>query len=323
MTQSARPVRLGLIGLGPWGLRHAATIAACDGLRLSAAATARPEAARQLPSGVHVYADWRRLLEHSELDAVVVATPPGPRPGIAEAALKAGLAALLEKPAALELGAMERLAALSAARGVLLSVAHLHLYAPAFLSLQAAVQAAGGARRIESIGGGPGPHRADYSALWDYGPHDLSMIRALAGRIADQVGAQRLMVGDSAQDGLWRLTLAFRTGSDSDSADLAATVHVGNVMRDKSRLLSVETAQGRFIYDDRAPVKAIHVMADGESRQLTYAGTPPLTATLQRFARLVEAGVTADPDLPAAVDVVRMLSAAEDSLASGAPVGGA
>lgn len=326
MTRAVSPVRIGLVGLGPWGLRHAATLAECDGARLIAVATTRLDAAAGLPEDVRVHNDWRSLLKNPEVDAVVIATPPGPRIPIAKAAIELGLPTLLEKPAAWEPQALQRLSDQAAARKVLLSVNHLHLYAPAFVSLREAVESAGGPQRIESAGGGPGPHRVDYSALWDYGPHDLSMVGALVGRAPDLVHAQRLMTGDSPQDGLWRLTLVYSDAvrGEEDAAascsDLTATIHVGNVMREKTRLLSVETARGRFVYDDRAEVKAIHAPTDGECRPLPYDADLPLAAALGRFAALVAQGATADPDLPAAIDVLRVLAAAEESMKVGAPV---
>jgi myo-inositol 2-dehydrogenase / D-chiro-inositol 1-dehydrogenase len=105
-----RPVRLGLIGAGThgdalakatrltyWlGGPHGRIIAVCDVDRGHAYAVRGKHC-----SGADVYADYRKLLERDDVDAVLVAAPDHWHAKIAVNALKAGKAVYCEKPISL------------------------------------------------------------------------------------------------------------------------------------------------------------------------------------------------------------------------------
>ncbi|HXK04878.1 MAG TPA: Gfo/Idh/MocA family oxidoreductase [Verrucomicrobiae bacterium] len=102
-SQSEKPVGTGMIGVGNrgsfllQGVLHqpnAKVIALCDIKpdRLDKAATA---AARDNPA---TSADWRRIIENKDVDAVFIATPPNLHSEMAIAALKAGKNVYCEKP---------------------------------------------------------------------------------------------------------------------------------------------------------------------------------------------------------------------------------
>jgi predicted dehydrogenase len=101
--QSDKPVGTGMIGVGNRGsfllqgaLRqpNAKVLALCDIKpdRLDKAATA---AARDNPA---TYADWRRVIDSKDVDAVFIATPPYLHSEMAIAAIKAGKNVYCEKP---------------------------------------------------------------------------------------------------------------------------------------------------------------------------------------------------------------------------------
>jgi len=101
--QSEKPVGTGMIGVGNrgsfllQGVLHqpnAKVIALCDIKpdRLDKAATA---AVRDNPA---TSADWRRIIENKDVDAVFIATPPHLHSEMAIAALKAGKNVYCEKP---------------------------------------------------------------------------------------------------------------------------------------------------------------------------------------------------------------------------------
>ncbi|MCS7315577.1 MAG: Gfo/Idh/MocA family oxidoreductase [Bryobacterales bacterium] len=121
----AQPVRAGFIGTGNRGmyllrafmnLPGTRVTALCDikADRLDGAATA---AAEHKPA---TFADYRRLLEHPELDAVFIATPCDLHAEQAIAALRAGKHVYLEKPVGITPGQIrDLLAAARSARTVL------------------------------------------------------------------------------------------------------------------------------------------------------------------------------------------------------------
>ncbi len=88
-------LRLGVIGLGAIGLRHAALIAADPECRL--AATADP--ATTLP-GIAPFPDWAAMLAAVPLDGAIVATPNALHEPAALACIARGVPVLVEKPIA-------------------------------------------------------------------------------------------------------------------------------------------------------------------------------------------------------------------------------
>lgn len=96
-------VRIGIIGIGGMGMKHAEDIAA--GARMSLQFVCDADGARAKESaarlgGVRTFTDFREALESGGADAVVIATPHYFHPPIAIAALSKGIHVLVEKPVA-------------------------------------------------------------------------------------------------------------------------------------------------------------------------------------------------------------------------------
>ena len=111
-------VRIGVIGLGSMGRRHARQLA--DGLVPRACLTAvcnRSEAAMPEFPGVARFTDSAALIRSGEADAVLIATPHFSHPTIAIDALEQGLHVLLEKPIGVHKNECLKLIAAHAGRG--------------------------------------------------------------------------------------------------------------------------------------------------------------------------------------------------------------
>jgi len=114
-AKGAAPLGVAIAGLGFGEKVHLPALRACGGTEAvalwhpRAERLARASQAAELPG----YTDFEALLADQKVEAVVIATPPGPRFGLASQALRAGKHLLLEKPVALnaeEAEALERLA---------------------------------------------------------------------------------------------------------------------------------------------------------------------------------------------------------------------
>ncbi len=95
-------MRYGLIGCGGIGALRAQALGLAQGVGLAAVCDADPARARALAGkhGAAVEADWRRLVERKDIDAVIVSTPPHLHAEMAIRALHAGKHVLSEKPLA-------------------------------------------------------------------------------------------------------------------------------------------------------------------------------------------------------------------------------
>jgi len=78
------------------------------------------------------FADWRALLDETGLDAVLIASPAGTHVEITLAALELGLHVFCEKPLAITLADIDRIAGASARAGRVVQVGYMKRYDPAF-----------------------------------------------------------------------------------------------------------------------------------------------------------------------------------------------
>ncbi len=198
-VSSARSeVRFGLLGTGPWAKGvHAPALAAhpsADLVGVWGRDHARAEAlgARFEVPGV---ADLDALFD--QVDAVAFALPPDVQAPLAERAAAAGKHLLLEKPVALSTAAADRVVDAAQAAGVASVVFFTLRFRTAtatWLAQAERTRLAGGAGSwLSSIAGSPyaaSPWRQEHGALWDVGPHALSVLEPTLGPVvAVQAGA--------------------------------------------------------------------------------------------------------------------------------------
>ncbi len=185
-------MRFGVLGTGFWAERvHAAGLADHPDVEL-VGVWGRDEArARAVGERYEVpgYTDLDALL--AEVDAVSFALPPSVQAPLAVRAAEAGTHLLLEKPIALSLEEADRLVAAVRANGVASAVFFTFRYqqgTQTWLQQAARTQPAGGsASWLSSIAGSPGAAsrwRRQHGALWDIGPHCLSVLLPALGPVA-------------------------------------------------------------------------------------------------------------------------------------------
>ncbi len=128
---SARPIRLGLVGVGKIARdQHLPSIARTDGIDLVAVASRNASV-----DGVASFDNLDAMLESGpEIDAVALCTPPQSRALLAERALRAGKHVLLEKPPGATLSEVEALRDLSASLDLTLFATWHSRFAPAVAS---------------------------------------------------------------------------------------------------------------------------------------------------------------------------------------------
>ncbi|MFI0796215.1 Gfo/Idh/MocA family protein [Micromonospora rubida] len=187
-------MRFGLFGTGHWAAEtHAAAIGAHPGAELAGVWGRNPDKAAELARrhGVPVFTEIDALID--ACDAVAVALPPDVQADIAVRAATAGRHLLLDKPLALTLADADRVVAAAAQSGVASVVFFTQRFHPNVTGFLASTAAAGGwqharATMFTSIFQPGNPYgasqwRRDRGALWDIGPHALSIILPVLGRV--------------------------------------------------------------------------------------------------------------------------------------------
>ncbi|MFD2090302.1 Gfo/Idh/MocA family protein [Blastococcus deserti] len=191
-------MRFGVLGTGFWATEvHAAALAAHPAADLAGIWGRDVTKAKAVGARFHVpgFADVDELL--AQVDAVAVALPPDVQAPLAERAAAAGKHLLLEKPIALDLAAADRVVAAVRDAGVASVVFFTFRFqagTSTWLTQAARTHLAGGAGSwLSSLAGTPfaaSPWRQQHGALWDIGPHALSLlVPALGPVVAVQAGA--------------------------------------------------------------------------------------------------------------------------------------
>ncbi|WP_089102567.1 Gfo/Idh/MocA family protein [Streptomyces hyaluromycini] len=187
-------MRIGLLGTGPWArAAYAPALAGHGSLDFAGVWGRRPGAAAELAGeyGVRAYDDVDALL--GDVDAVAVALPPVVQAELAVRAAAAGRHLLLDKP--LALGVAEGRAVVEAAErarvaSVVFFTTRFQPEPEAWIGEQAATAGWFTARAhwLGSLftGAGPfadSPWRREKGALWDVGPHALSVLLPVLGDV--------------------------------------------------------------------------------------------------------------------------------------------
>jgi len=138
---------------------------------------------RGLYPSVNVTADVQQTFDDPSVDAVVIATPAATHFDLAISALKSGKHVLVEKPMARTVEEVEKIGALAKKNDLTAMVGHTFLYNSAVRYLKQLIDSGelGEIRYIYSQRLNLGRIRSDVDALWNFAPHDVSIVQYLLG----------------------------------------------------------------------------------------------------------------------------------------------
>ncbi len=298
-------LRLGVIGAGRWGRKIIRTLNRMPEVRVSLVASRNPATRDLVDASCVIETDWRRLLRHRDLDAVVVAAPPAVHAEITAETVEAGLPVFVEKPLTCDVREAERLFDLVSGKGGYVLVDHVHLFSHAYQALKARLPGIGPIIRVRADAGAWGPFRTDTPVLWDWGPHDAAFCVDLLGVHPRTLSAER--VERRPIDGTWGEALLLYAGYPNG---VTVDIRLSNLRQRKCRSLRVEGAGGTLLYDDCAERKLVYRPAEpagAAPEAIVVADEPALDCALSHFLGNVSTGNTSLDDLRSGVDVVRML----------------
>jgi len=215
----------GLIGCGQMGRSLADSIIRRSDSRLVAVADPAAEARQQAAQAYSAlaFADYRDLLSHRDVQAVVVATPSHLHREVAVRAAEAGKHVFCEKPMALSVADCDAMIEAAGRAGVKLMVGHvLRLMFPWWRIKELASEGEMGSpfcvsiRRAHPWTGGGWRARRELSGgpLFEVSVHELDFMRHLCGEVS-QVSAYggRFVRHDADYYDTYLINLRFRSGA--------------------------------------------------------------------------------------------------------------
>ncbi len=195
-------LRFGLIGCGDIGQLRAAALAGTPGCRLTAATDLDVARARDLATrhGAQTDPDWRTLLQRTDVDAVIVSTPPALHAELCVTALRAGKHVLCEKPLARSAAECREMVAAAHEADRCLATGFNYRFYPSFARAKVLLDSGiiGHLDHIRSYGGYSAASAAQAwvhdgatvggGALRDIGIHLIDLTRDFLGDVAEVSG---------------------------------------------------------------------------------------------------------------------------------------
>ena len=340
------PVKIALIGLGYWGPSLARVLASIDGAELYALCDVRRERlahVRRLYPKCRTTTNYETVLSDSQIDAVVIATPVCTHFDLAKQTLQAGKHVMVEKPMAQTTDQCRELIAIAEKNQLTLMVGHVFIYNPAVRMVKDIIRSGqlGQVYYIYSQRLNLGRVRQDVNAMWNFAPHDLSILCYWLGEEPARVSARGYSYILPGIEDVVFLTLDF-------PGNIGSNIHISWLDPRKVRRITVVGSEKMVVYDDVNSDGRIMVYDKGVSKKfiandqdnhsslslgefenfgefqlLLRAGdvlipkldfSEPLKNEFEHFVQCVQTGQSPITDGYSAFKVVRILEAAQSSL---------
>lgn len=177
-------VNVGIIGFGYWGpnlVRNFSKQSLGKVIAIAEANISLHEKIKKQYGAVMLFTNAEDLINSTQVDAVVIATPVFTHFKFAKLALESGKHVLLEKPMTSSVQESEVLIELAIARKLILMVDHTFLYTGAVRKMKELVDnnELGNLQYFDSTRINLGLFQPDINVLWDLAPHDISILNFL------------------------------------------------------------------------------------------------------------------------------------------------
>jgi len=327
--------RVALVGLGAMGRNHLRVLSEIENADLVAVCDSEPAvvAAATRRYGMKGYDSWREMLDHEQLEAVIVAVPTRFHKAVGLAVLEHGLHLLVEKPIAPTLEEGRALVEAASRARKLLAVGHIERFNPAVRELQKRI-AAGELGRVFQVHArreGPFPARIrDVGVVIDLATHDLDVMGRIVGSEITRLFAETEQRIHTEHEDMLNAILRFESGA-------VGVLQVNWLTPTKIRELSVLGERGLFtvnyltqelthfknaeVEGGRGSLSHLRTVSEGEVIRFPVAQSEPLKLELQSFLRAVGEGGAAEVDGEAGLRALHLALALITSASEGRAIG--
>jgi predicted dehydrogenase len=332
-------IRVGVIGYGYWGpnlVRNFADNPDCSVVALCDWNAERLRSAVRRYPAIFLTADAQELINRTDVDAVVIATPTNTHFQLGESALLAGKHVVIEKPLASTSAEAEALIEAAEKRRRVLMVDHTFLYTGAVRKIKELLDGGnlGTILYYDSVRVNLGLFQPDVNVIWDLAVHDVAIMDYLLRTMPIAVSATGIGHLSGCAQSISYMTCLF-----NDS--LIAHVHVNWLAPVKIRRTLLGGNRKMVVYDDVEPSEKVKVYDRGVSlsdkpdsifqKMIQYRmgdmyapeleTREALSVEVSEFVRCIETGAKPISDGGTGLRVVRLLEAASQSmLQHGSPV---
>jgi len=281
-------VNVALIGPGYWGPNLARNLAVTPGARLHTLCDLREERLKEIGRshpGVKLETDFEKVLADPEVAAVVIATPVATHFELALSALKAKKHVLVEKPLAKSSAECRTLVALAAELGLTLMVGHVFLYNAAVRQVKAYIDSGelGDVYYVCSQRLNLGIVRQDVNALWNFAPHDVSILNYWLGARPTGVSTRGFSYLQPGVEDVVFMTIDYPGG-------IGANVHISWLDPRKVRAMTVVGSKKMVVYNDVDADAPLMIYDKGITRRSLDGTVPATPGTFGDFHFLTRAG---------------------------------
>ena len=251
---SPNPLVVAQLGCGYWGpnlLRNFSSLPNCHvKYVVDASAERRAFVQSNFPKTTAVESG-DVAFDDPDVAAVIIATPAATHFELAKRALECGKHVLVEKPLATTVAEVDTLARCAAQRGLVVMAGHTFIYNPAVRYVKRLIDAGelGDVRYVYSQRLNLGRIRSDIDAMWNFAPHDISIIQYwLNDQEPTSVTRQGMDCIQPGVDDVVFVNLAYPN-------KVIANIHVSWLDPQKVRKMTVVGSRKMVVYDDVADDK--------------------------------------------------------------------
>ena len=247
-------IQVAQIGCGYWGPNLLRNFSSLPGCRVKYVVEASLERRKfvqaNFPKTAAISA-CKRALADPEVGAAIIATPAASHFALARQFLMAGKHVFVEKPLATKVSEVDELAAIADARKLVVMAGHTFIFNAAVRYVKVLIDSGdlGDLRYIYSQRLNLGRIRSDIDALWNFAPHDISILQYWLGD-PDPVSVTRCGLDyiQAGIDDVVFLNIIY-------PKKIMASVHVSWLDPQKVRKMVVVGSRKMVIYDDIADDK--------------------------------------------------------------------
>ncbi len=242
------------IGIGYWGpnlLRNLVANKKCRVKTTVDLSRERRDYVLGLYPAIEVTDDVSHVLQDNQIEAVVIATPVASHYSLAMQALEAGKHVLVEKPLATSVAEVEQIGQIANKKNLLAMVGHTFLFNAAVRYVKDLIDTGelGQIRYVYSRRLNLGRIRSDVDALWNFAPHDISIIQ--------------YWLGDPQPLSVIRRGMAYIQKDIEDVVfmniiypnNIMANIHVSWLDPQRARSMTIVGSKKMVLYDDTAENK--------------------------------------------------------------------